>query len=235
MVMTVTWLVNPFMNGYVHIMTTRGRPGPKSPEETRQRIIEAVAALHAEVGPAATTISAIAERAGVQRLTVYRHFPDEAGLFQACSAHWSARHPAPDPGAWAGEADARVRLRRALEAMYAYYRRGAPMLEKVLADEAKVAPLAAVMAPWWGYLREVAAGLAAGWETDAAAQRRVRAIIGHALRFQSWRSLADEGVEDVEAARLMACAVAAVAEGCGEGWPGAAALARGPGDRGKAR
>src|ERR671919_2710297 len=68
--------------------------------ETRQRIVEAMVALHREVGPARTTISAIAERAGVERLTVYRHFPDERSLFEACTGHWRASHPPPDPGPW---------------------------------------------------------------------------------------------------------------------------------------
>lgn len=198
-------------------MRNRGRTGPKSPEETRQRIVEATVALHEEVGPAATTISAIAERAGVQRLTVYRHFPSEAAVIGACSAHWSAQHPLPDPAEWTGEADARVRLARALEALYGYYRLGAPMLEKVLTDETKVAPLAAVMSLWWGYLREVAGGLAVGWDVEARRQREVRAMIGHALRFESWRSLIEEGLDDVAAARLMTCAVVDAARGCGEG------------------
>lgn len=84
--------------------------------ETRQRIVEATRALHEAVGPAATTITGIAERAGVQRLTVYRHFPDERALIGACSADWSADHPLPDPASWAGVADAKSRLRAALEA-----------------------------------------------------------------------------------------------------------------------
>ena len=59
--------------------------------ETKQRIVEAAVALHTSVGPARTTISAIAERAGVERHTVYAHFPDERTLFRACSTHWRGR------------------------------------------------------------------------------------------------------------------------------------------------
>src|SRR5215204_2491067 len=70
-------------------------------DETRRRITDAAVELHGSVGPARTTISAVAERAGVQRATVYRHFPDEEALFDACSAHWMAQHPLPDPTAWA--------------------------------------------------------------------------------------------------------------------------------------
>src|SRR5262245_61225968 len=99
-----------------------------SQEETRARIVEATVALHEDPGPRATTISAIAEKAGVQRLTVYRHFPDEASLFKACSSHWEAQNPPPDPTLWAEIADAHERARTALVALYRYYRRTRGML-----------------------------------------------------------------------------------------------------------
>src|SRR4249919_339286 len=89
---------------------------------TRDRIVEATVELHESLGPAHTTISAIADRAGVQRLTVYRHFPDERTLFEACSGHWTARNPKPDPSRWAAVDDPEERLRIALSAIYAFYR-----------------------------------------------------------------------------------------------------------------
>src|SRR6185437_2775166 len=92
-------------------------------EQTRRRITESTVALHEEVGPAQTSISAIADRAGVRRSTVYRHFPDEASLFAACSSHWRAANPVPEPAGWAAVADPEARLRRALEELYAHYRR----------------------------------------------------------------------------------------------------------------
>src|SRR5919112_1408359 len=98
--------------------TQTRRAGQQS--ETRQRIIEAVAALHGEIGPARTTIKAIAERAGVERLTVYRHFADESAIFAACDAHFQAETPPPDPAEWAGITDATARLRAALFAFYSY-------------------------------------------------------------------------------------------------------------------
>ena len=82
--------------------------------ETRRRITETAVELHGTVGPAHTSISAIAERAGVRRSTVYRHFPDEAALFNACSSHWEATNPVPDMGAWAAIQDPDERLRAAL-------------------------------------------------------------------------------------------------------------------------
>ena len=69
-------------------------------EMTRRRIIEAAIELHQTIGPAATTVSEIAERAQVGRVTVYRHFPDELTLARACSGLYFTRHPAPDPDRW---------------------------------------------------------------------------------------------------------------------------------------
>lgn len=182
-----------------------------SKEQTRQRIVEATRALHEEVGPAATTITAIAERAGVQRLTVYRHFPDDAALLRACSADWREDHPLPDPSDWTGLEDPVARLRRALEEMYRYFRRGAPMLESILRDQEEVPELAEVMTPWWEYLREVAGGLAAGWGVDGERQRMLRAAVGHALGFRTWQSLADEGLSEEDAMELMVSLVRNVA------------------------
>src|SRR5689334_23081270 len=101
---------------------------------TRQRIVDATVALHGSVGPAATTISAIAERAGVQRLTVYRHFPDKRALFQACSGHWAALHPLPDPSSWPAVADPAARLELALRELYAHYRETEQMTANIRRD-----------------------------------------------------------------------------------------------------
>lgn len=190
------------MNSYVQSMSAR---------DTRRRIVKATRALHEEVGPAATTISAIATRAGVQRLTVYRHFADDRALLDACSADWRDDHPAPDPSSWAGIGDPAERLRRSLAALYGYFRGGAPMLRQVLRDERDDPDLAAVMEPWWSYMREIAGGLAAGWGVDGQRQRLVRAAVGHALRFETWSSLAGEGLSDGEAVELMATLVAGTA------------------------
>src|SRR4051812_26545070 len=116
--------------------------------ETRQRIIEAVYALHGEIGPARTTIKAIAERAGVERLTVYRHFAGEGEIFAACGAHFQARTRPPDPAAWADVAEPAARLRAVLLAFYGYYRRAEPNLAKAQRDAVELPALAAVMAPF---------------------------------------------------------------------------------------
>src|SRR5919107_5906511 len=96
--------------------------------ETRQRILEAMVDLHREVGPARTTISAIAERAGVERLTVYRHFPDERSMFEACTTHYATEVPQPDPASWADIDDPAERLRAVLLNFYDYYRRAEDVL-----------------------------------------------------------------------------------------------------------
>ncbi len=182
-----------------------------STQSTRRRILDAVVALHQEVGPAATTISAIAERAGVQRLTVYRHFPDEGALIQGCSAHWSQAHPPPDPSDWAGIQDPSGRLETALRELYVYFEGGREMLAQVLRDEARVPALQEVMTPFWGYVAELAGGLSAGWGVEGESQRLLRAAVGHALRFETWESLVREGLSTEEAAALMGRFVAGVA------------------------
>src|SRR5512133_2157702 len=92
-------------------------------EETRRRITESAVALHGTLGPARTSISAIAQHAGVRRSTVYRHFPDEAALFAACSSHWRAANPPPELAAWREIDDPDERLRVALRELYGHYRR----------------------------------------------------------------------------------------------------------------
>ena len=184
--------------------------------ETRQRIIEAVVALHREVGPARTTISAIAERAGVERLTVYRHFADETAMFEACAAHFASEVASPEPAAWVGVPEPAERLRAALLAFYDYYRRGEDMLAHVHRDAVRLPTLAAVMAPWEAFVGAVRDGLLEGWAAPegAAEPERVRlaAAVAHALRFETWRSLARvEALGDADAADLMVALAQTVA------------------------
>ncbi len=172
--------------------------------ETRQRIVEAIVALHREIGPARTTISAIAERAGVERLTVYRHFADETAMFQACSAHFASEVPGPDPATWADRAEPAERLHAALLAFYDYYRRAEEMLVHVHRDAQQLPALAAVLSPWDEFVREVREGLLDGWGVEGPARARLAAAIAHALRFETWRSLARaEALGEEEAADLM--------------------------------
>ena len=173
--------------------------------ETRQRITEAAVALHGSVGPARTTISAVADRAGVQRATVYRHFPNEESLFAACSGHYAALNPPPDPGSWGDGADDGERLRRALSETYAYYKRTEAMFEKVLRDAPSVEAMAKPVARRIAYFEAAIDAVVAGRPERGHARRRVKAAVGHAMSFPTWQSLVRQnGLDDDEAVALMA-------------------------------
>lgn len=172
-------------------------------QATRARIAAAAADLHEEVGVAKTTVADIARRAGVQRLTVYNHFPDLEALLPACTAHWLAEHPMPDLEPALALEDPAERLRAALGSFYGWYRETEPMQQRVLGERATVPELDAWMAQSTDpVLAELAARLSAGIDrTDA------RALIALALDFWTWRRLAREGLGDAAAAALMADAV----------------------------
>src|SRR4051812_33114100 len=153
-------------------------------EETRRRITEATVGLHLEVGPAKTTISEVAKRAGVQRLTVYNNFPDEASLLGACSAHWVEQHPPPDPGTWQSIRDPVRRARTAVAALYGYYRETEPMTANVMRDAQTMPALAAILAQGFGpFLSGLRDDLASAWERGGAPNPALRAALGIALRF----------------------------------------------------
>ena len=173
-------------------------------EETRRRITEAAVELHQAVGPANTTISAIAERAGVQRLTVYRHFPDERALLASCSSHYEAANPVPNPDPWTRIPDPEDRLRRALAETYAYHRRTEPMMTKVLRDAQVHAATMEVTVPYLRHWDRARYALATGWGAEDQRLKRLLAALGHALEFWTWRSLVYErGLTDEEAIELM--------------------------------
>ena len=170
--------------------------------ETRASIVEAIMRLHGEVGPRNTTVSAIAARAGVERLTVYRHFKDEAAMFAACSHRYMEINPPPDPSAWAGELDPARRVRRGLEELYAFFDRTWPMFEKIYRDVGEYASLKEIMDQFDAHLRDLADDLAAAWPQDRAAARR-RVILRHATRFATWQSLEAEGVDQKQKIELI--------------------------------
>lgn len=173
-------------------------------DQTRLRITEAAVELHGSVGPARTTMSAVAERAGVQRATLYRHFPDESALFGACSAHWLAKHPVPDMTEWEAIESPAERLRTALHAIYAWYEAGEGMLEKVVRDAPAVPTMQAPVEARKAWL-EMAAGIIVRGRRERGNRRRhVTAAIGHAASFETWRSLVrEQGLSTSEAVTLM--------------------------------
>jgi AcrR family transcriptional regulator len=172
---------------------------------TRQRIVDATVELHATVGPARTTVSAIAEKAGVERKTFYRHFPDAAEVFAACSARFRELNPPPDPGAWPTDCDSQARVRHGLIQVYGYYRRHQQLISNVLRDRELGLPVGE------GFIRHRAAckqALADGFDIDRTRRRRLLAALELALDFRTWQTLAHAQLSDHQAAELTAALVA---------------------------
>jgi AcrR family transcriptional regulator len=179
-------------------------------EQTRLRITESAAELHGTLGPSKTSISAVAAHAGVRRSTVYRHFPDEAALFDACSAHWAAANPPPDLAAWAAIKAPDERLRVALDEIHAYYRRTERMLDNLFRDETISPMVEQRFAELRGYFAAAQDVLLRGRASRGAARRRTKAAIGHAIAFSTWKSLVrEQGLSDAEAGALMRALVEA--------------------------
>ena len=161
--------------------------------QTRRKIVEATVELHRTLGPANTTVSQIAKRAGVNRLTVYNHFPDMTDLLKACSRSWTERHPAPDPTPWARISDPPERLRTALTELYGFYARTEPMRGNVLRDAETMPELASLLeGSVVPYLEAVRDLLAEGWEVGDDRRKRLLATIKLAIDFHTWRSLERE-------------------------------------------
>jgi AcrR family transcriptional regulator len=170
-------------------------------DETRQRITEATARLHTSVGPANTSVAAIAEEADVTRLTVYRHFPDLDVLFQACRAHWRSQNPPPDAQAWLGTPSLEARARRALTELYGWFHEHAEELFPIYRD-LSTSPLSSQEAirKENGRLADL---LVAGDVPKGAAGPQVRAVACHLLDYRTWRSLAvDQELGDAEAVEI---------------------------------
>jgi AcrR family transcriptional regulator len=172
--------------------------------ETRRRITESAVDLHGSIGPARTSMSAVAERANVRRSTLYRHFPDEAALFEACTAHWNAANPPPDLGGWAAIEDPDERLERALEELYGFYRRTEQMIANLIRDEATNENVRRHFGAFHGYMDAARDILMKGRRERGQTRVRVRAAIGHALAFETWRSLVrEQALGNAQAAKLM--------------------------------
>jgi AcrR family transcriptional regulator len=173
-------------------------------EETRQRIVDATVELHTTLGPARTSVAAIAERAGVTRPTVYAHFPDAHALFRACSGHVRATVPPPDPAAWRAIEDPEERLEAALRALYAHYERLEQLLDNIERDLPLVPALQEVNASRVRYFEDVRALLLQAWPARGRAKTRLRHALGHAIDFRTWQSLVrSQGCSTEDAVRLM--------------------------------
>ena len=183
--------------------TLRARAASQA--ETRQRIVEAAVELHRKLGPAETSRTAVADRAGVQRHTLYRHFPTEADLLRACRDHFVGTHPFPDPAGWTKLAPGPDRLRAALRELYGYYATNREMLGNVLRDSDRLP----VGVGFREGMARAAVVLAAGW--PAARSTSARAALELAVDFYTWRSLADASrLEPATAAALISRMVSAL-------------------------
>lgn len=195
-------------------MTDKKRPYRKKARAeqeaaTRRRITECAVELHGTIGPARTTISALARKAGVRRSTVYRYFRDDSAVFAACSAHWLAENPIPDTRRWAAVADPDRRLAYALRELYAYYGRNRAMIENILRDEATLPYLAMTVEPYRMFLAQARDVLLADRRVRRGRSAEASAALGHALSFTTWRSLCvEQGLDDEQAVRLMCAFVA---------------------------
>jgi AcrR family transcriptional regulator len=188
--------------------TYRKRRRAELEAATRERITLAAVDLHGSIGPARTTVSAIAERAGVQRATVYRHFPDAESLFAACSQHWLDHNAPPDPSQWAATEPPDERLREGLAALYDWYGRCEQMIDLTTRDAAVVPAMRKAAATRRRYLESVMDALLAGRADGAASASTVRAAIGHAVSFETWRSLVRrQGLSGALAVDLMVALV----------------------------
>jgi AcrR family transcriptional regulator len=181
---------------------------------THLRITEAAIELHGTVGPSRTTMSAVAARAGVERRTLYRHFPSDADLFAACSSDYFTANPWPELDSWRAIRDPQQRLERALDELYAYYERTEPMFSNVLRDAELVDFARDAVAPLHAYLEEAAEVLAVGRMARGQRRQLVGGALRHALAFSTWRSLSANGIGRPDAAKLMTALVegAAVAK-----------------------
>jgi AcrR family transcriptional regulator len=180
--------------------------------QTRERIVEATAALHDEIGPARTTVAEIARRARVQRLTVYNVFPDQQELFAACREHFLARQPFPDLREALELPEPADRLLTVLRDLYGFYHAGERTIGNVERDRALVPALDDLLSRTNdAHFAALVDAIVGGWPARGRRKMRLRAAIAVALDFWTWRRLAEEGLGDEDAAELMAEIVACLA------------------------
>jgi AcrR family transcriptional regulator len=165
-------------------------------QETRQLIVEATVMLHEELGPAQTSIKAIAEQAGVQRLTVYRHFPDETSLFKACSSHWLGLHPPPAVSDCEDAGDPVTQTSKTLLSFYHYYRQTERMWSSIYRDIDEVEALREPMSKFESYIDAVRDELLSAWKVKAKDKNKLSLTLRHCLRYSTWRSLKNDKLSD---------------------------------------
>jgi AcrR family transcriptional regulator len=170
-------------------------------EQTRLRIVEALVELHQKVGPKNTTIAAVAKRAGVQRLTVYRHFEDESSMLQACSGHWATQNPPPHEDDWQTIENLHERVYAALLAINKYFSKTEAMLAKVYRDASEVEALGPIMKGFDDHFNNIANNLALNL-TNGETNDKLGSVARHLVRFSTWQSLSQENLSEEEIAQV---------------------------------
>lgn len=202
---TSLWL--PISTDMANFMTKRKYEKTKraaNQEETRKRIVEATVQLHQTIGGPAATISAIAEAAGVERLTVYRHFPDERSLLQACTGHYLSLNQPPDPESWLAIADPVTRLGTALRDIYAYHLQTEAMMNSAFRDIDTMPVLKDLLQPLFAYWRSVATLLADGLAETEAGKQAILPMVALSIHYLTWRTLVrEQGLSNDAAVDLM--------------------------------
>ena len=181
--------------------------------QTRERIVAAAFDLHATIGPSRTTIRAIADRAGLQRHTVYAHFPDLESLYEACTAHGIRATGMPHPDEWRAIEAPVDRLRHGVTEMVAWYRANEQMLGNVLFDVDPDAPPPTTPDPFERRMGAMLDTLMEGWQVGPHRRAPLRAVVDHALAFTTWRSLNRGGLPDDQVVGILVGLVTSVAEG----------------------
>jgi AcrR family transcriptional regulator len=199
-------LVNNSINSYGYSMKSRKYQQKRradQAQQTRQQIVQAAMELHEKLGPAMTSIKAIAERAGVQRLTVYRHFPDEASLFKACTSHWMELHPLPAISDWAGIDQPITLISSVLLDFYQHYRSNERMWTVAYRDVDELEALHEPMAAVDSYLDHIRDELLSASKLKAKDKNRLALTLRHCLRFSTWQSLKAENLTNREMVELV--------------------------------
>jgi AcrR family transcriptional regulator len=187
-------------------------------EETHRRIVDAAVELHSTLGPAHTTDLAVAERAGVARRTLYRHFPDEVSLFRACTRHGLEKWPPPDPEGWRQIGDPQRRLGIALRELYAYYRIAGAGLAVMWRDAPLLHPEVLALPSRGHVLSVMPSALMEGWRVRGRRRNVLATALAHATAVTTWQSLVQQGgLSDEEAVKLLIAMVMDAARGAGRG------------------
>ena len=172
-------------------------------QQTHLRILDAACDLHREVGPAHTSIKAVANRAKVQRLTVYRHFTDDVSLLQAAAEHFLRQHPAPDFSFWSHATDPQNRFRQAQLAFFRYYHSNQLIWHAYYYAHARLPPLQAVLRNFDAYREQIRDDLLDAWKLHGPANDQLRLTLDHCLRFSTWESLHYNDLNDKQKLELV--------------------------------